>query len=449
MASRESQVRSSITTTAANRFAREADERATLWCKRINGLHLIKLKAGAAWRYRYQDATGKRRVATIGKLAKMPPPAAVDTVLQWEGEKVDPLALKRQERTEALREQQAREQRTLRAYLEGPYAKHQERKATGADTIKLLMFSFSEFLDRDMATLAPEDLHQWQDARESQGRAYTTIRRQFSALKTMFRHAHKSGFLPANPLADARLKQQHHAERDRELSSETDRREERRPLTPDEMERLHAGLDAFGEEIRRQRRNSREHGRSYLADLDAVPHPHWFIPFAYFAMFTGMRPGDLYTLRWQELSLPFKRLIKYPNKTKHHPNPAKLDLSLDPRLVAIMTDWHEQQGKPASGLVFPSPVTGRRMDKKAHNKPWKRVKQLGGLHEDLTFYALRHHFISTLVADGVPMLTVARLVGHKGAAMIENHYSHLIRERADAALSVIANSIGRRQEVAR
>lgn len=434
----------SITDAVARRHLADANERDTLWCERISGFHLIKLKSGGSWRFRYQDALGKRRVATIGSYANLTPQQAAEKARAWRVDGVDVLAEKKQQRKEAHRDAALSEARTLRKYLEGSYARYQARKKRGDDTLKLIKHSFADLLDRDMADLSALDVRKWQSDREAAGRAHTTIRRAYGALKTMLNHAVRQDppILEANPLANVSLEAPTHTERSEQLSA--DRAASRRILTPDEIEALHTGLAAFADEVRRQRRNSRSHGKPHLPDLDAVTYPNWFIPFAYCALYTGMRPGDLYSLTWGELNINFKRLNKVPEKTRHHPNPARINLELPDALLTIMRGWWEQHGKPANGLVFPSTITGREMDKKAHGKPWARVKKLGGLPDDLTFYALRHHFISTLVSEGVPLLVVARLVGHKGASMIEQHYGHLCPTASRDALSVLALSVAKR-----
>jgi integrase len=154
-----------------------------------------------------------------------------------------------------------------------------------------------------------------------------------------------------------------------------------------------------------------------------------------------MRPGDLYTLTWQELNLTFRRLVKIPEKTIHHKNPAKLDLPLNDDIYNVMALWHTQQGCPADGLVFPSTVTGKPFDKQAHRKAWRRVTVLGGVDPDLHFYSLRHHFISALVASGAPLLAVAKLVGHKSATMIEQHYGHLAQSTAADLMRSFSESL--------
>jgi integrase len=433
----------SITDTTARNFLKEAGERETLFCKKVTGLHLVKLKTGGSWRYRYLDASGKRRVATLGRFTELKPQQAAELALEKRG--TDMLAEKEQNRRKAIEDAAQAEHRTIRNYLDGPYQRYQSRKKTGDETLSMIRFNFADLLDRDMAGLTASDIRAWQYKREGEGRAHVTLKRAYGALKTMLRHASRQDppIIENNPLERVSLERPTDDERAEQLSVQ--RSATRRLLSDDEIHGLLEGLDAYGEELRAQRRNSRAHGKPYLPDLDAVSHPHWFIPFTYCALYTGLRTGDLYALTWDELNINFGRLVKVPEKTRHHPNPAKITMDLPDELLLIMRGWWGQQGKPTTGLVFPSGVSGGRMDKKAHGRSWKRVKRLGGIPDDLTFYSLRHHFISTLVASGVPMLTVARLAGHKGTQMIEQNYGHLCPTAARDAMATFAAKIGRRK----
>jgi hypothetical protein len=76
-----------------------------------------------------------------------------------------------------------------------------------------------------------------------------------------------------------------------------------------------------------------------------------------------------------------------------------------------------------------------------YDPAWAQDCKLGGL-EGLTLYSLRHHFVSTLVGAGVPLLAVARLVGHRGVAMIERHYGHLMPLQAQVAADLIEAAAG-------
>lgn len=423
----------SITEKAATSFLKSADDRATLWCDKITGLHLLKTKTGGSWRYRYQDPTGKRRVATVGRFPAMKPQQAAEKASAWRNADADVLADKENRKRQAVAEQARAENRTMRTYLDGPYTRYQERRDAGEGTLAIIRSNFADLLDRDMTTLCRADIEGWQRKREKEGRSHSTLKRAYGALRTMLRRAIVDEVLDENPLQNVALEKPLDNHKAEELR--TKREATRRLLTADELKHFRAGLDAYAEEIRQGRRNSRKHGKPHLPDLDNVAFPHWFIPFARLSLYTGLRPGDLYTLTWHnELNPAFGRLTKTPNKTKHHPDPARINMDLPPVAQELVKAWWIQNGKPESGLVFPSPVTGRKMDKNAHDKPWSHVKRLGGLPADLTFYAARHHFISSLVRAGVPLLEVAKLAGHKSAKMIEEHYHHLCPNAAKDVL---------------
>ncbi len=179
-----------------------------------------------------------------------------------------------------------------------------------------------------------------------------------------------------------------------------------------------------------------------LPDLGGTDYAHWFIPFCLTALHLGMRPGDLYALEWKHINFPFNRLIKMPEKTRHHRSPQQLELPLNDIVIGVLKAWNRQQGGPTNGLVFPSPITGQQLDRNAHLRHWRQVKTLSAvLADDLHFYALRHNLISTLVSNGVPMLTVAKLAGHKGTKMIENHYGHLCPAKAAEAMQAFGRTL--------
>lgn len=419
----------SISDKKVREFLKSATDRKEMTCERITGFHVCKIGRFGSWRYRYRDDAGKRHVVTVGNYPTMKPDEAAQKAMVWRNQRADPLAETRKRKVAARTAEQIGEARILENYLDGIYTTHQARKKNeGKGTIDMIRLNFAALLDRDMTTITATDIKVWQARREKEGLAHATLQRAYGALKTMLRHAVKEQVIGANPLAGFALSDPTAEEKAKALSA--DARVHRRMLTPQELAGINNGLALLATELRQQRRNSRKHGRAYLPDLDLVSYPHWFIPYCYLAMHTGMRPGDLYTLTWQELNLSFRRLVKIPEKTIHHKNPAKLDLPLNDDIHSVISDWHKQQGSPAIGLVFPSTANGRVFDKQAHGKAWARVLKLGGIDPNLHFYSLRHHFISALVAAGAPLLAVAKLVGHKSATMIELHYGHLAQSTA-------------------
>jgi len=438
----------SITTAVADRFLKSAKERDTLTCKNIKGFMLIKLGQGGAWRWRYTDEAGKRRVATIGSYAEFMPFQAADRVIEWRISGADPLRNKDLNRRSLQAENRAAEHRTLRNYLKDYYLPHMER-SWKPENVKInygrIAGQFAVLLDRDMQTIDKADIDSWQRGAESKGLTYATIRRCYGALKTLLRRAVKDEILHADPLDKHKLLEP--SRKDQARIQADPGKADRRMLTHNEIQGVLNGLEAFGELLRDQRRNSRSHGKPELSDLDKVPLEcvNWFIPFTHLALHTGLRPGDLYSLRWEELNIRFGRLTKVCEKTSHairrDKKPAVVDMSLNATIKSVMSKWHAHQGKPDSGLVFPSPRTGKQLNLTAHKGPWKQVKELGELQSGLNFYALRHHFISAMLAAGVDVFTVAKLAGHKDVKMIMDHYGHLCPDQATKALDIVARTV--------
>ncbi|MBV0932027.1 tyrosine-type recombinase/integrase [Marinobacterium weihaiense] len=454
----------SITDAKARKFLNDASigDSKELQCEMIPGFHLCK-RIGAKgvtgnWRFRYRSASGKSLKMPLGKFPNIAPAAAAEQAAMFRADilnGIDPKQVIDDRKAEQRRKEQqeaSRKFRTVQQYLDGPYTDHQSHKIDqGKHTLSIIRSGFKAarpkrgrkkyegLLDRDMDSLSKADIIHWQRIQYEDGYAHDTVKRAYGALKTMLNHAVEHEYLERNPLDRVRLAPPPDKEQERITSGEVVER--RRMLTPDELAQIHTGIERYSEQLRQERRNSRAHGKPHLPDLDAVPYPHWSIPFTLVAMHTGLRPGDIRTLTWQELNLPFKRLTKTPRKTRHHPDPMQIRHTLSDAFSNQMTLWHQQQGSSATGLVFPSERTGGVMSKKAHNTHWDHIIELGEVTEKLDFYCLRHHFISKLVSAGIPLLTVAHLAGHKSTAMIERHYGHLAPDQAANALAMLSESL--------
>lgn len=94
----------SITLKQARDFMESAAEREQLGCTRIAGFHLMRTKAGASWRYRYTDLTGKRRVYTIGTYPALIPEVAALSALDFRSRKADPQAEQTEKKRKAVKE---------------------------------------------------------------------------------------------------------------------------------------------------------------------------------------------------------------------------------------------------------------------------------------------------------------------------------------------------------
>src|ERR1700691_34112 len=83
-------------------------------------------------------------------------------------------------------------------------------------------------------------------------------------------------------------------------------------------------------------------------------------------------------------------------------------------------DWHDH------GLVFASQA-GTPLDASHVRRAFKSITRRAGLGENWTPRELRHSFVSIMSDNGVPIETIADLVGHASTAVTEEVYRHQLK----------------------
>jgi integrase len=232
-------------------------------------------------------------------------------------------------------------------------------------------------------------------------------------------HAEEKKFIAANPIGKVTLESYQETEEQRQLKK--DRRD---MLTPAQEHDFLAALDAYEDEKRAQRRNSRAHGKQHLPDLDLVAYADHVKPIFLVLFYTGFRKGDVIGLRWEHVNFDFGLISKVIEKTAEK-KPDEQHFPIAQPLMDVLKKWHAQNGKPKKGLVFPSPITGERLDETALQNPWRKIREFADLPEHLQLYSLRHNYASHLVMGGANLLAVAKMLGHSDVSMIVKHYGHL------------------------
>lgn len=402
----------------------------------LAGYHVRPGKRGLTFRLFYRTKTGKQRILTIGRYgtltatqARKNATEALATVAQGG----DPRAVLE----EAKAEEQRQQEQTLRAYLDGPYSAYQIRKKDGKGTLRRIQKDFSDWLDKPMSSLTRVEVERWQAHQENKDKplAFSSLKRSFDAMHAMLMHATERQVIPANPLAGVKL--QKPAMNDDDMAEQAS---QRRYLEKDEAEALFAGLEAYQEMKREQRRRSRAHGKSYLPDLDGLVYVDHVKPWILTMYYTGFRPGDITGLRWEHVNLTFGTIRKVIEKTAHH-HPEPMTFPLSSAALNILTIWHKQLGEPKTGLVFASQRNGQRMDRTAMQKPWARIRSLADLSNDLVLYTLRHNFASQLVMAGADLLTVSKLMAHSDIQTTIKYYAHLRPDHARDIVELFAQQM--------
>lgn len=297
---------------------------------------------------------------------------------------------------------------------------------------------FKAWMDTPLSAINEDWVHRWQSKQKKY--ALNTIKRNFDELNVVMSSMTHLGVIPVNPIEGVKLRQLTNAER----KAEADRRErkealdkkKRRPLEDWEKTGIAIGYKRYKEEVL---------GPSNHWDGHSM---HWLEVFISLGYNHGMRPGDIRRMEWFiHINLDVAQISFTPRKTRHHPDPARVEHDIHPSELEVLKRWYEQLGSPKAGsFVFPSAICAGKTSKSGHiergthNAPFKKIVTLGGLDPDaIDFYAFRHNFISQMIMDNKSMKTVATLAGHKTTRMIEHNYGHIDKLRANEALEVISS----------
>ena len=178
--------------------------------------------------------------------------------------------------------------------------------------------------------------------------------------------------------------------------------------------------------------------------------PRWR-PYIWFALATGMRKSELAGLQWGDIDIDgglvhvrrqcYKGRFTSP-KSEH----GVRTIPLPPEVGRVMKEWKLACPITEVDLVFPSdrgnPVTGKLVDKYVFHPARKAAAFDRPAARAATFHALRHTYATTLLAGGLPLLTVSRLLGHRKVTMTAEVYAHWTQDQHDAARTAATGMYG-------
>jgi integrase len=331
---------------------------------------------------------------------------------------IDPAARKKADRAQADKDRLA----TLKTFLADryePYALGSMK--TGAQQLVRIRSDFADRLDKPMTTLTTfwaEGLRrQW----KKDGKSAKTINRDFQRIEAVLARAVQWKIMDTHPLADFK-------------PLKTDQGGRVRYLTAVEEAGLRAELIAREDRMRAERIRMNtwliERHRAPLPDR-VGDHLDHLRPLVLLALNTGMRRGELFSLRWENVRLGEKWLTVIAATSK---SGQTRRIPLNAEALAVLTAWRERQTE-TTGLVFPG-VEGERLNN--INKSWNGVVKKAGL-DNFKFHDLRHSFASRLVQSAVDLNTVRELLGHKDIQTTQI-YAHLDPDNLAKAVAKVARS---------
>ena len=181
----------------------------------------------------------------------------------------------------------------------------------------------------------------------------------------------------------------------------------------------------------------------------AQQHASAVYPMLATAIYTGLRKGELFGLRWQDILFE-RNLIQVARSYSGAPKSGKWrPVPLHPALAPILRQWQQRCARelPEVPLVFPvTPVHGNyaRMGTADDMLDLEGLLKAAGCHVPLRpWHALRHTFASHYVMSGGNILALSKTLGHSKleTTMIYAHLAPDFMAAEIARLSFAAPSV--------
>lgn len=293
---------------------------------------------------------------------------------------------------------------------------HHKDGKRGCDAIRA---SFADHLHLRLDELTLLRMEKLRSDWIAKGLKPSTANRSMVRIKGLLSRAVEWGVLSEHPLAKLKPLRE-------------DKSKRVRYLLPDEEERLRAALDAREERIRAERDSGnawrKTRNRPLLPDLRGQCFADRLKPMVLVSLYTGVRQGELFNLKWSDLDLVQKVLTVEGEgakslQTRHVP--------LSSKVLPVLKSWKEQQGDKG-GLVFPSDDGSRLNNVKT---AWHRVLKDAEI-TGFRWHDLRHTFASRLAMKGMALNVIRDLLGHADIATTLR-YAHLAPDVKAQAVELI------------
>ena len=141
----------------------------------------------------------------------------------------------------------------------------------------------------------------------------------------------------------------------------------------------------------------------------------WLYPCVVLALSTGMRQGELMSLKWQDVNLKDGYLILHQTK-----NGTRRRIPLAGLALELLQE-HAKVRRLDTPLLFPSTIN---KDKPIDLRtPFEKALKTAGIN-DFRWHDLRHCCASYLAMNGASLGEIAEILGHRTLSMVQR-YAHL------------------------
>ncbi len=276
-------------------------------------------------------------------------------------------------------------------------------------TLQRIQTCFGPWYPRPLTDITVEMIERWRTERLGAGTEPSTILRDVMTLSGVLSRAVKLGKLPDNVVR--------RVERPR-----IDRMPKVRYLDPAEEKRLREALSERDAEMRAARESANRWRRARNQDsLPTLPHyGDHLTPAVVLSMNTGMRRGELLSLKWAAVDMKGKQLTVEGSTAK---NMQTRHIPLNDEALEVLKNWKEQVSDTERVISIDT----------GFKTAWAALLERAKITK-FRWHDLRHHFASRLVQAGVPLNTVRELLGHGSMAMTLR-YAHLAPDQKREAVA--------------
>ena len=263
---------------------------------------------------------------------------------------------------------------------------YQNRK-TGYWVERVLTKDFLCWENYSLKSISADMLYKWVMGQKKGGATNARINRKVVMIKSAFSRAVEFGYLKSTPFVGFKMLKEEKTGVIRYLSDE-------------------------------------EKDRLFEALVSTSPLISNIVKIAYY---TGMRRGEIFTLEFGDIDFKTNQIMLNKGNTK---NGKSRHIPMHKEVLNILSSIFYDN---CSGLVFKSPITGRKLDN--INKAWATLMTKSNI-QNFRFHDLRHNFASQLVMKGESLATVRELLGHSDFKMTLR-YAHLAPEHKQKAVDLL------------
>jgi len=331
------------------------------------------------------------------------------------------------EKQEKREKQRSDTPKSLRAFLECHYEEWLLiNNRSGKREVQRIKGQFEFLLDLPINRVHVWHIQKWQAKKLKEGCSRSTVGRNLATIRTCFSRGMKWGFFDVNPLAEL-------------PSISANGRTTTRYLLKDEESRLRAALRERDSDLRKKRgRYNAWRDERHLEPFPSLSEQQFadhLEPMILLSLNTGLRRGELFSLRWSNVDLQGKNLSVSGEDAK---SGKSREIPLNEEAYEVLEHWKAGVSNADGNLVFPNKSNEPFRDVK---RAWSTIKARSAI-TGFRWHDLRHTFASNLAMNGVAINSIRELLGHSDLTMTLR-YAHLSPNHLSTAVETLSPTISR------